>query len=508
MKQEINIIWCKKNLRITDNEILSQIDENIPTLWVFFFEPEIMNLPDYSDFHLKFTLESLFDLQVSFYKLGIPLLLLPYNTIEGFKAIQKEFNILSIFSHEETWNWETFQRDKSVIKYCKKNNISFTEYSTNGVVRRLKSRNNWSNIWWKRMWANIFQAKSIHSKIELPEELQKLSKKTKQKYLEQVKDITSLQKWWETIWKKILSDFLQWPSKEYMYKISKPLESESGCSRLSPYISYWCLSLKYIVHESCKKLEELTEIWTPQAKNHKKSINAFLTRIHWQSHFIQKLEDEPEMEFRNLNRDFDTIRQTADNELIDKVFNSQSWIPYIDATMKQLHTLGRTNFRSRAIIVSFLCNTCMQPWQAIWSRLAQLFTDYEPGIHYPQLQMQAWTTWINTIRIYNPIYNWEQKDPLGKFIFQYLPELKTVPAKYIHSPWNWEWFDTLNYPQPIVDVKEHNKIAKDLLWTTKWNILKSDKQKILEKHASRMISNSKKKKQADKKINKKQTSLF
>lgn len=139
-------------------------------------------------------------------------------------------------------------------------------------------------------------------------------------------------------------------------------------------------------------MEELAKIGTPQAKSHKKSINNFLSRLHWQSHFIQKLEDEPEMEFRNLNRDFDAIRQTADDELIDKVFASQSGIPYIDAVIRQLQQTGWTNFRSRAILVSFLCNTCLQPWQSIAPKIAQLFTDYEPGIHYPQFQMQSGTT--------------------------------------------------------------------------------------------------------------------
>jgi deoxyribodipyrimidine photolyase len=42
------------------------------------------------------------------------------------------------------------------------------------------------------------------------------------------------------------------------------------------------------------------------------------------------------MQFQNLNRDFDTIRQTADIELIEKVFSGQSGIPYIDALLRQL----------------------------------------------------------------------------------------------------------------------------------------------------------------------------
>lgn len=69
-----------------------------------------------------------------------------------------------------------------------------------------------------------------------------------------------------------------------------------------------------------------------------------------------------------------------------------------------------------------------------------------------------------------------------------MPELKNVPVKYIHEPHIWEDFGSLDYPEPIVNIKENNKIAKDLLWTTKGNILKSDKNKIIKKHASRVFS--------------------
>lgn len=485
--EDIDIIWCKKNLRITDNEIFSRIEENKKVLAVYFFEPEIIWLPDIWDFQQKFILESLRELQHSFIQLWIPLLILPYNAAQGFSELQKYYKINQIHSHEETGNWATYIRDRDVIEFCKTQKIVFSEYTTNGVVRRLKNRDDWHKIWSHRMSEDCFKIKNFSQTVSLPDTLTAISKKTKSEYIEKFKNITIAQKWGELEWKKILQNFLDNSSSIYMYHISKPLKAESSCSRLSPYIATWCLSIKYIYQKSQERILELKNQNTERSKNHKKSINLFLARIHWQSHFIQKLEDEPEMEFRNINKDFDAIRTNTDIDLIEKVFSSQSGIPYIDAVMKQLHTTWWTNFRSRAIIVSFLCNTCMQPWQVIAPRVAKLFTDYEPWIHYPQFQMQSGTTGINTIRIYNPVYNGKQKDPEWYFIKKYLPELSFIPEKFIHEPHLWEDFSTLDYPKPIVDIKENNKIAKDTLWRIKGNIPKSRKEKIVKKHASRVF---------------------
>jgi len=47
MREKIQLVWFKKNLRIKDNAILANINPDIPTLAVYFFEPHIMSLPDY-----------------------------------------------------------------------------------------------------------------------------------------------------------------------------------------------------------------------------------------------------------------------------------------------------------------------------------------------------------------------------------------------------------------------------------------------------------------------------
>jgi len=485
MKEKIQILWFKKNLRTEDNEMLANINPDIPTIGVYFFEEDIITSPDYSDFHTKFICDSLEDLEKNLKKRNIPLLILEHTLPSGFATLWEYYDISHILAHEETGNNISYKRDLRVLEWCKSSAIALSEYPTNGVVRRLKSRDTWSKIWYQRMHEGIFQANTIQSSLKLPQALKEHSKHIFKKYKKVSGSLGYLQKWGEIAGKKVLKEFLSKRGQSYMFHISKPYESILSCSRLSPYITYGCLSVKTIYQATQTRIRELEKVPSNSAKNFKKSLEFFLARLHWQSHFIQKLEDDPSIELKNLNPEFDAIRNTENTLLLNSIFSAQSGIPYIDATVGQLQKTGWCNFRSRAILTSFLCNTCMQPWQSVWPRLAKLFLDYEPGIHYSQLQMQAGTSGINTIRIYNPILNGKEKDPEGNFIKTFLPELVGIPREYLHEPWKYERFDEIEYLKPIIDIETANRSARKILWEIKWNTPKATKQKIYQKHGSR-----------------------
>ena len=103
--------------------------------------------------------------------------------------------------------------------------------------------------------------------------------------------------------------------------------------------------------------------------------------------------------------------------------------------MRSLATTGWLNFRMRAMVTAVASYHLRLNWKELGNHLARHFTDYEPGIHWPKIQMQSGTTGINAIRIFSPIKQAYDQDPDGRFVRDWIPELAQIEDAFVHEPW-------------------------------------------------------------------------
>ncbi len=475
MREKINIVWFKRDLRLSDHAPLkeAELDEN-PTLLLYVFEPMLIGCGQYNDRHWRFVYESIKDMNSNLQEHNLKIHVAYGDIFEVFEELNTCYEIECVFSHEETGVDLTFQRDIKFRKWCDKQNIQWFEYPTNAIHRGLKNRDGWKLKWEGRIKSVPIQNELTHL-IEPDREPQFTSRDLPESWLKRDKHF---QEGGSQNAKETLESFLNERAQYYGASISKPGDSRSGCSRLSAYLAWGNISLREAHH-----------YWRKVYKDSpfKKDLRSFESRLNWHCHFIQKFESEPEIENQNFNKGYDDIRTEINENFIEAWKTGNTGYPLVDACMRAVTKTGYLNFRMRAMLVSFLTHHLWQDWRTGAQHLGKQFLDFEPGIHYPQFQMQAGSIGINTIRIYNPVKQSVEHDPNGIFIKEFVEELKSVPVNFIHEPWRMtdmeqEMYNCVvgrDYPNPIVDIKETYRFASSQLWSKKGDYLvKEENERI------------------------------
>ncbi|HQT82325.1 MAG: deoxyribodipyrimidine photolyase [Ferrovum sp. 37-45-19] len=495
-----SVLWFKKDLRIHDHQALTEALRQSRVMCIYIMDPAQWQQLDQSAQHYAFTLACLRDLYRQLREVGALLHILSGSTVEVLARIQRIHPFAQLYSHEETGNFWSYQRDKQVAKWCREQGVQWFQYPQFGVKRRLDSRDHWQRLWQQHMSQPVYKlpaigqrlwwSESVLQKFVIPE-MDELGLKpmSMDKRPQGGRQAALL------VWQRFMDSGVN----RYRGGISSPLSAPTACSRMSVYLTYGCVSMRELVQWTHGELDQLM---STNRDPKRLGLQAFLSRLYWHCHFIQKLESEPEIEWRNMHRGYDGLRENEFNQHFFELWQSgQTGWPLVDASMAMLKHEGWLNFRMRALLVSVASYPLWLHWRQTGLYLAGQFLDYEPGIHWSQMQMQSGTTGINIPRVYNPIKQAKDHDPKGVFVRRWCPYLKRVPDSFIFEPYLMPrsmqdkigvWVGR-DIPTPLVNYETSVRLAKDKLFARRnTDTAVSQAREVLERHGSRSRSNQRK----------------
>ncbi len=494
MTSPVQIVWFKRDLRTVDHAPLALAARGGPVLALYVVEPDLWRQPDASARQFAFAMEGLAGLRRDLAALGLPLLIRVGPAVEVLEDLLGRHRVAAVWSHQETGNAWTYARDLAVATLLRARGVAWHEPRPFGVLRGLRLRAGWAGQW----------ERFVRDPVPPLAELRAAPLAIDPGRIPGAADLglasdpcPGRQRGGRDEGLRLLGGFLAPGGRgaRYHREMSSPRSAPRACSRLSAHLAQGTLGLREVVAATRAARDALAAAEGACAAVQRRALVAFESRLHWHCHFIQKLETEPAIEHACVHPGYEGLRAAEPDpaRLAAWAAGETGW-PLVDACMRMLAATGWINFRMRAMLLSVAAYHLWLPWRDTGLLLARRFTDYEPGIHWPQVQMQSGTTGINVPRIYNPVKQSRDQDPDGAFIRAWLPALAQVPAAWVHEPWRMP--PALqqahgcrighDYPAPLVDHERAAREARARL--TEWRRrpgMGERSRAVLAKHGSR-----------------------
>lgn len=482
--RDIHVCWFKRDLRIRDHAALHAAAVRGPVLCLYVYEPELLDAPDHDAMHLAFANECLDDLtralaarSVVLHRRHGEVTAVLAQLRADLAALPEPSRIAQLWAHEETTGGIAYQRDRRVRRWCRAHGIAFHELPQTGVVRRLPSRDGWAAAWESRMQAPPLPAPARIDGVVLPD--RGVPRSPAHVHAAHASR-PGVQHGGEVAARDTLRSFLRERGVDYRHAMSSPVTAFDACSRLSAWLSTGAISVRTCEHAARARLQQLRDAHAAGElvdARWRGSIASFRSRLRWHCHFMQKLEDQPQLEFETMCDAYTGLRdeQHADAERLAAWHEGRTGYPLVDACMRCVRETGWLPFRMRAMVLSFASFQLWLHWRFTGVLLARHFLDFEPGIHYSQCQMQAGVTGINAVRMYNPVKQAMEQDPDGTFIRRWVPELAQVPTSALAEPHRMPPMLQqmtgveigVTYPAPIVDNVAAMRQARDRIWAVR-----------------------------------------
>lgn len=467
------IFWIQKDFRLNDNLALiksTEFDELIP---VFIWDKKDSSQWKPGEASQWWLYKTLQIFKKNLMALNSDLIILQGTPGTELTKLAKKTKAKAVLSNQFD-NPSDLKITSEVKKILTKNNISSEFFSGNTLCSAsdLLKKDGSPYLVYTAFWKNFIK-KYKPKKIPRPRQLPPLPKGLKKlscsieelELLPKIKWYTEFEKTWKPGEKEALRKTQIFIKKNLTsYNKTRDLPSEEGTSKLSPHLHFGEIHPQRILHMIYEKFGNLHEIYD-------ENIIQFCKEILWREFSYHLLQHFPKTPTQPLRESFKNFPWKKNKKNFLAWTKGLTGYPIVDAGMRQLWTTGWMHNRVRMITASFLIKHLGIHWQegAKWFWNTLLDADLASNTQGWQWVAGCGADASPFFRIFNPIIQGEKFDPNGDYIFRWCPELKNLPKKWLHKPWEAPSEVLLkenivlgkNYPHPLVDHKEARNQA---LW--------------------------------------------
>ena len=236
------------------------------------------------------------------------------------------------------------------------------------------------------------------------------------------------------------------------YKEGRDFPSKDNISRLSPHLHFGEISPSQIWHE----------VGDVAHGSYQKDAVHFLRELVWREFSYYLLYYFNDLPTVNWQKKFDNFAWAHNARHLRLWQQGKTGIPLVDAGMRELWQTGFMHNRVRMVTASFLCKNLLLDWRlgASWFFDCLVDADVANNSASWQWVFGSGADAAPYFRIFNPTTQGEKFDPDGSYTKRFIPELQSLPLKYLFKPWAAPK-EVLSkagiilgktYPKPIIDL--------------------------------------------------------